>query len=89
MGSVENKPASLLVVPLVKRRSARLSHLNVVDRWPATRKQARYSALIAFSRYKDKYATKKQKTTILVQEGDLFPHVIEMDIEHFCNINTQ
>ena len=46
--SVENKPASLLVVPLVKALSE-ISHLSVVDRWPATPKRARCSSLIAFS----------------------------------------
>ena len=47
---MENKPASLLVVPLGKvRNGIPPSHLGGVDRWPATRKRARYSALIAFS----------------------------------------
>ena len=37
-GSVENKPASLLVVSLVKAFSGipPIPHLSVVDRWPAT-----------------------------------------------------
>ena len=39
--SVENKPASLLVVPL--------GNLGVVERWLVTSKPARYYALIAFS----------------------------------------
>ena len=38
--SVENKPASLLVVPLGKTLSG-ISHLGVVDRWLATPKRAR------------------------------------------------
>ena len=38
--SMENKPASLLVVPLGKALSG-ISHLGVVDRWPATPKGAR------------------------------------------------
>ena len=46
--SVENKPASLLVVPLGKHLAG-FPHLGVVDRWPATSKRVRYSALIAFS----------------------------------------
>ena len=32
-----------------ERHLARFPHLGVVDRWPATPKRARYSALIAFS----------------------------------------
>ena len=58
---MENKPTSLLIVPLGKALSG-ITHLGVVDRWPATAnfaKRARYSALIAFSRQRDKYATKK------------------------------
>ena len=43
--SVENKPARLLVVPLEKA----LNRIPPVDRWSATPKRARYSALIAFS----------------------------------------
>ena len=46
--SMENKPASLLVVRLGKTLSG-ISHLGVVDRWPVTSKRARHSALIAFS----------------------------------------
>ena len=38
--SVENKPASLLVVPLGKALSG-ITHLGVVERWPATPKRAR------------------------------------------------
>ena len=38
------------------------NYLGVVDRWPATSKRARHSALIVFSRQGDKYATK----TILI-----------------------
>ena len=38
--SVENKPASLLVVPLGKALNG-IPHLSVVDRWPATPKRAR------------------------------------------------
>ena len=38
--SVENKPASLLVVPLGKALGG-IPHLGVVDRWPATPKRAR------------------------------------------------
>ena len=45
--SVENKPASLLVVLLGKAFSG-FPHVGVVDRWPATSKRARYCALIAF-----------------------------------------
>ena len=37
--SVENKPASLLVVPLGKALSG-IPHLGVVDRWPATPERA-------------------------------------------------
>ena len=36
---MENKPASLLVVPLEKALSG-IPHLGVVDRWPATPKRA-------------------------------------------------
>ena len=46
--SAENKPPILLVASL-QRHLAGLSHLGVVDKWPATSKRARYSALIAFS----------------------------------------
>ena len=46
--SVKNKPASLLMVPL-ERHLAGFPHFGVVDRWLATSKQARYSALIAFA----------------------------------------
>ena len=42
---MENKPASLLVVPLGKTG---FPHLRVVDRWPSTPKRTRYSTLIAF-----------------------------------------
>ena len=38
--SVENKPASLLVVPLGRAFSG-IPHLGVVDRWLATPKRAR------------------------------------------------
>ena len=38
------------------------SHLGVVDRWPASPKQARYSALVALSCKEDKYATKCKKS---------------------------
>ena len=41
------EPASLLVVPLGKALSG-IPHLDVVGRWPATPKRARYSALIVF-----------------------------------------
>ena len=37
---MKNKPASSLVVPLGKALSG-IPHLGVVDRWLATRKQAR------------------------------------------------
>ena len=37
---MENKPASLLVVPLAKVLSW-IPHLGEVDRWPATPKRAR------------------------------------------------
>ena len=47
--SVEDKPASLLVVSLKYRPLAGFPHLKVIDRWLATPKRARYSALIAFS----------------------------------------
>ena len=43
---MENKSAILLVVFLGKTLGEVL-HLGVVDRWPATPKRARYSALIA------------------------------------------
>ena len=36
----KNKPANLLVVPLGKTLSGIPSHLGVVDKWPATPKQA-------------------------------------------------
>ena len=42
---MENKPESLLVVPLRKVFSD-IPHLGVVDRWSATPKQARHSALV-------------------------------------------
>ena len=42
---MENKPASLLVVPL-GRHSVGFPHFRLVDRWPVTPKRARYSALI-------------------------------------------
>ena len=45
---MENKLASLLVVPLGKALSE-IPHLGVVDRCPSTPKRARYSAMIAFS----------------------------------------
>ena len=38
--SVENKPASLLVVPLGRHLTG-FPYLDVVDRWPATPKRAR------------------------------------------------
>ena len=38
---MENKPASLLVVPLGKALGAGLPHLGVVDKWMATPKRAR------------------------------------------------
>ena len=38
--SVENKPASLLVVPLGKTLNG-IPHLGAVDRWLATPKRAR------------------------------------------------
>ena len=42
---MKNKPASLLVVPLGKALMGKAGkgfpHLGVVDRWPATPKQAR------------------------------------------------
>ena len=47
---MENKPASLLVVPLWEGHLAGFPHLGVVDRWLATPKRARYSALNGFSR---------------------------------------
>ena len=46
--NVENKPASLLVVPLGKALGT-ISPSQSGDKWPATPKRARYSALIAFS----------------------------------------
>ena len=48
MDSVENKPASLLVVHW-ERHLVGFPHLSVEDRWTATPKRARYSTLIAFS----------------------------------------
>ena len=39
--NVENKPASLLVVPLGKTLIKGFPHLGVVDRWLATPKRAR------------------------------------------------
>ena len=44
-------------MPLSKALKAGLPHFKVLDRWPATPKQARYSALIAFSWLEDKYTT--------------------------------
>ena len=44
--SEENKPASLLVVALGKEFLAGFSHVQVVDRWVATLRRARYSAWI-------------------------------------------
>ena len=44
---MENKLASLLVVPLEKTLGE-ISHLGMVDRGPATPKQVRYSGLIFF-----------------------------------------
>ena len=44
--NVENKPASLLVVPLSKARKG-FPHLGVVDRWPPTPKRAR-GAILSF-----------------------------------------
>ena len=52
MNSAGNKPASLLVAPLGEALS-RIPHLREVDRWPVTHKRARYSTLIAFSRWED------------------------------------
>ena len=49
MGSVANKPASLLAVPL-GRHLTEFDHLTVVDKWPVTPKKARYGALIALPR---------------------------------------
>ena len=46
--SVENKPESLLVVPLGKALTG-IPHLRVVDRWPVSPKRGRYSDLIAFA----------------------------------------
>ena len=50
---MESKPGSLLVVSLEKAlgggQHLAFSHLGVVDRWLATSKRARYSALIPFS----------------------------------------
>ena len=43
---MENKPASLLVVPLGKTLSG-ISHLGKIDKWLTTPERARYSALIA------------------------------------------
>ena len=43
-----------------ERRLAGFSHIGVVDRWPATPKRARYSALIAFLGFEDKYASSTQ-----------------------------
>ena len=44
---MENKPASLLVVPLRKALSG-IPHLGVVDRWQATAKRARKAHLLLF-----------------------------------------
>ena len=46
--SVKNKSASLLIGPLGKTLGG-IPHVGVVDRWLATPRRARYSALIAFS----------------------------------------
>ena len=46
--NVENKPASLAYLCRWERHLTGLPHLDVVDRWLATPKRARYSALIAF-----------------------------------------
>ena len=51
---MENKPASLLVVPLEGlfcrwEDLTGFPHLGEVDRWPTTPKRACYSAVIAFS----------------------------------------
>ena len=45
---MENEPAGLIFEPMEKALIG-LSLLGVVDRWSATPKQARYSALVAFS----------------------------------------
>ena len=55
---MENKLSSLLVVSLGKAVWRDFPHIDVVDRWPATPKRARYSASIAFSLWEDKYITK-------------------------------
>ena len=44
--SVENKPASLLVLFGKALKLNGIPHLGVVDRWPATPKRAHYKALI-------------------------------------------
>ena len=59
---MENKPASLYLC-LWERHSAGFPHLGVKDRWPATLKRARYSALIAFLWQEENYATKYKKVT--------------------------
>ena len=46
---MENKPASLLVVPLGKAPSG-IPQLGVVNRWPATPEQVRFTALRSLSR---------------------------------------
>ena len=46
--SVENKPASLLVIMLGKALSAIPPSYRVGDRWPSSPKRARYGALIVF-----------------------------------------
>ena len=45
---MENKPTSLIAVPLGKAFKG-FPHLGVVDKRPATPKRARYSTLNAFS----------------------------------------
>ena len=45
---MENKPASLPVVPLGKGPIG-IPHLRVVDSWSVTPKRARHNAIIAFS----------------------------------------
>ena len=59
---MENKPASLLVVPLGKALGG-IPYPSVVDRWPATHTRASYSALIAsrdrrMNKHPTKYNTK-------------------------------
>ena len=64
---MENKPASLLVVSLEKALNG-IPHLGMVDRWSATPERARYNALIAFSGWKDKYASKRRIVTCSIAE---------------------